>query len=316
MRATIERETKSVIVFRLAMSGILKKVREADEFTFAEEEVPRTHYIAWPHVSKREWTCAGDAVRARESGGSISGEKWISLRLDGNKFSKLMHRLRKGQTISDGFSRIIASTMVECTKQVMTDFGAVCGFTQSDEITVLIPPTTVNRKGEREPHMFGGRRQKLCSLAASTATAVFMRRLYTIVDDPEQYLARFDGRVGAYDTRDQAVEILLWRAYDARINGISDAVHQQRGKVPGAKQAFQRNTIEKLRWLEENSLLPLHPHQEAGTYLVRTRVYVDGRNWKTDEPERVLRMTILPVPGNLLTSFREDRLFPESAATP
>ena len=297
------------------MSDILEKIRAADEFTFPEEEVPRAHYMAWPHVPKREWTRVGEAVRARERGGDVvSGEKWISLRLDGNKFGKLMHRLRTEHAIPAGFSRIIASTMVECAKKVMTDFGAVCGFTQSDEITVLIPPTTVNRKGEQEPHMFGGRRQKLCSLAASTATAVFTRRLHMIVENPEQYLARFDGRVGAHDTRDQAAEILLWRAYDARINGISDAVHQRRGKVVGAKQAFQRNTIEKLRWLEENGLLPLHPHQEAGTYLVRTRVYVEVRNWKTNELEQVLRMTILPVSGNLLAAAREDRLFPEDAA--
>lgn len=296
------------------MSSILEKVRVADEFTFPEEEIPSSHYIACPHVSKDEWTLVGDAVRAKEKGSSIPGDKWISLRMDGNKFSTLMRRLRKEESIPDGFSRTIASAMVECTRQVMTTFNGVCGFTQSDEITVLIPPTTVNKKGEREPHMFNGRRQKLCSLAASTATAVFTRHLYMISDNPEKYNACFDGRVGAYDTREEAVEILLWRAYDARVNGISDAVYQQKGKVAGAKQTTEKNTIVKLRWLEENGLLPLHPHQEAGTCLVRTRVYIESKNRKTGESERALRRTILQVPGNLLVSYREGALFPEDAA--
>jgi tRNA(His) 5'-end guanylyltransferase len=69
----------------------------------------------------------------------------------------------------------------------MKRFNAKCGYTHSDEITVLLepaPPTTIipnkNNNGQQQTimrdnnnHIFNGRVQKLASLSAETVTARF-----------------------------------------------------------------------------------------------------------------------------------------------
>jgi tRNA(His) 5'-end guanylyltransferase len=83
------------------------------------------------------------------------------------------------------------------------------------------------------------------------------------VDD----LITFDCRVGAYQTEQEAVSLLLcWRAYDCSVNGVSDAVFRCKGNVGGAGQAARLSTVQKLQWLHNRSLLPLPLHQRQGSY--------------------------------------------------
>lgn len=270
-----------------------------------------------PFVPKEAWKSLGDALRKAEETPctSISGDHWISLRCDGKGFSKLTRQLRGLGAFPAGWSETFANIMVECCRTLMQTFSAKCGYTQSDELIVLIPPANVIR-GVQQSHQYNGRIQKLCSLAAATVSTKFNFKLMRLCMDlglqlPEEHLATFDCRVGMCETQQQAVSLLLWRAYDCSVNGVSDAVFHCRGKIEGAKKSMNLSTRRKLQWLNQHSLLPLHPHQRDGTYLVNRKKIVETTSRLTGEAVTCMRSRIEPIPGNLLHLYRNGELFPD-----
>merc|ERR550514_2059544 len=198
---------------------------------------PSLHYLA-PHVSKVSWNALGDLVtqRERSSSGSVPGDEWISLRLDGSGFSRTVRVLRnKGILEKDGYSELFASCMQSALRAVMEHFHARLGYTQSDEMIVFIPPASVVR-GEQQVHHRSGRVTKLTSLAASFVTAHFIMQLAKRcqehgvgLEDLSYILPHFDCRVGSYSSWEEAQALLLWRAYDCSVNGVSDAVYHTKG---------------------------------------------------------------------------------------
>ena len=105
------------------------------------------HYLA-PHVLKVEWTALGDEISKREKSleGRVSGDKWISLRLDGSSFSSTVKALRSGGILeAKGFSETFATAMQNSCVRLMEKFGAKLGYTQSDEMIILIPPQNIVR---------------------------------------------------------------------------------------------------------------------------------------------------------------------------
>jgi len=256
---------------------------------------------------------------------SIPGDKWISLRCDGTGFSKYLKALRSMGIMDHGYSDDFATIMQDCCTALLDKFNGTCGFTQSDELTVLIAPQNVSdRTGSRSPHPYNGRVQKLCSLAASIVTARFnfgLLRICVRADKPapeDGFLATFDCRVGAYDTQREAVSVLLWRAYDSGVNGVSDAVHQQKGKQrhDSLKGVMKCTTNEKLIWLHRHGLLPLPRHQREGSYYVKQRVVLHTTNRATGEPVSCLRSRTQHLTGNLIRLYKEGAMFPPHESLP
>lgn len=72
----------------------------------------------------------------------------------------------------------------------MGGFASKCGFTHSDEITILIAPAgAVNKNGVHHTHSYyNGRVQKICSLAAATMSAHFSHGLMQLVDEDKELL--------------------------------------------------------------------------------------------------------------------------------
>ena len=58
----------------------------------------------------------------------------------------------------------------------MEKFNAKLGYTQSDEMTILIAPTSIVR-GEQMPHTRNGRVTKLTTLAAGYLTSTWVLEL-------------------------------------------------------------------------------------------------------------------------------------------
>jgi len=118
---------------------------------------------------------------------------YISLRLDGTGFSKFIPRIVRAGLLegNGGYSPIFADIMQEAATTVMTKFHGVCAFTQSDEMTILVPPANVVR-GKQEPHVYNGRVAKLGTLASSLATSVFCRRLFELHQTKDQRSGRGD----------------------------------------------------------------------------------------------------------------------------
>jgi len=277
------------------------------------------HYLA-PHVPKVTWNALGDAVSAREksSSGTVDGSRWISLRLDGSGFSRAVRMMRqKGILEAEGFSETFASGMQSCLKALMEHFHALLGYTQSDEMILFIHPTNVVR-GERQVHMRNGRVTKLTTLAASFATAHFVMRLAEHcvragvgLDGLGVVLPHFDCRLGHYSSWEEAQGLLLWRAYDCSVNGVSDAVYQIKGS---GKQVQSLGVRGKVEWLWKQGRLPLPKHQAYGTVLVKVRRVVDGHNPKLNVSVKSLRGVIECVEGPVLELARTGKLFPQDEA--
>lgn len=276
--------------------------------------VPEELHPLPPFIPKYEWTRLGDALKVAESPtvDKIPGEKWISLRCDGTGFSKLTKRL-----FGKGYSDEFASIMQACALKLMDKFIGKFAYTHSDELTVLIPPTSVVR-GERQVHMYNGRVMKLCSLAASNVTSTFVSMLTAKlsrtdgidkgVETALQFNPSFDCRVGMYDTRSEALSLILWRSYDCGVNSAQDAVHKS--GVSGSKNIEKLGTDSKLVWLKDNDLLPLKPHQRDGTYWTKRKIRQCGRNQKTGEAVKFLRSRAEQIEGNVLISFKAGALVP------
>lgn len=174
----------------------------------------------------------------------IEPTKHIIIRIDGHHFSKYTKGLNKP------YDNILSRAMIETTKDLLERFDAYTGYTQSDEITLFLPSlkdvTVDNRKKKthkihkriREDwtHSFGGRTQKIASLAASFTTMSFNKhftKLVREVDDDmmdDTYLwkvsekvgnAYFDARVFGVDSDDEVVNSFLWRYRDCIKNSKS-----------------------------------------------------------------------------------------------
>jgi len=71
----------------------------------------------------------------KETRNYINPEDYLIIRLDGNKFSKFTKGFNKP------FDDILSKCMIEATKEIVSHFGAVTGYTQSDEITIVLSPS-------------------------------------------------------------------------------------------------------------------------------------------------------------------------------
>merc|ERR1712224_1012733 len=125
----------------------------------------------------------------------------------------------------------------------------------------------------------------------------------------ESFLAVFDCRLGHYATLEEAMTLVLWRAADCGVNGVSDAVYKC--KIAGAKQAMGKSKEEKLQWLAAHQLLPLKPHQAYGSYFARVRRRKERLNPITGQNVISLRNDIEEVHGNILRLAATGTLFPK-----
>lgn len=263
-------------------------------------------------ISRKTWYSIGDMVVERESQplAVVPGHQWITLRLDGVNFSRGVRQMRRLGLLpepSDTHSATLETTMRETMLDLMRRVGAVVGYTQSDEMTVCIPPRPVVR-GVQEPHLYSGRTTKLTTIASGYVSSRFLYRLLGNRPPPDGMtdIPCFDCRLAAWDSWPWACNVLLWRARDCGINGVSDAVHRLK-HVSGRKQAMTKGTLWKLRWLCEQHKLPLPSHQQFGSICVRRRHCLVQTNPKTKESVEVHRFRYdWMAPGTSLIALARD----------
>lgn len=154
------------------------------------------------------------------------------VRIDGKNF----HTYTRG--FDRPFDRRMQEAMVETTKRLIEETNAVIGYTQSDEITLILP--------DDRPILFEGRIFKLVSFLASFATMVFNQTIY----EDKRY-ATFDCRVFQVPNRVEAVNCLIWREMDAVKNSVS-ALAQ---KYFSHKQLQNMNTQQKKAMLLEKGVV-------------------------------------------------------------
>lgn len=136
----------------------------------------------------------------------------VMIRLDGKAF----HTFTKGLTRP--FDKRLTDLMVATTTFLVEETNAVVGYTQSDEITLIL-----FSEDHKTQLFFDGRIQKLTSVIASMCTAYFNRNLPAALPEKADKFAHFDCRVWNVPSKVEAVNALVWRELDATKNAISMA---------------------------------------------------------------------------------------------
>jgi len=196
---------------------------------------------------KTDTESLGGRLKAYESASEleIDPKDHLIIRIDGHKFSKFTKGLKKP------FDDIFSEAMVLTTMDLVEEFQAYTGYTQSDEITLVLPSlmSTAKHKGTNKPqwsHTHSGRVQKLASLVAGFTTMSFNKHLKILVDTEIDDLYRdkpayetgeevlylknifhkvgtawFDARVFGVPSDEEAFNTVMWRVRDAEKNSRS-----------------------------------------------------------------------------------------------
>ncbi len=155
----------------------------------------------------------------------------VCIRADGRAFHSLTRKLKR--PYDERFSKV----MVAVTKSLVRETNALVGYTQSDEINLVLYSSDL-----RSQVFFDGKVQKLVSIIASMASTEFNLLVYDI---PEVLIygslpALFDCRVWSVPTLAEAANVLLWRELDATRNSIQSATRA----LYSHKQCDNKNTSE------------------------------------------------------------------------
>lgn len=119
----------------------------------------------------------GDRMKRYESvftSVTIDPSKPFVMRMDGHAFSKFTKPLKTNGKVYDWNLHV---AFYETTKRLMKEFGAVTGYTHSDEISLLFYPTLAKDGESWKQIIYNGRVQKLQSYGASCCST-HLRCLY------------------------------------------------------------------------------------------------------------------------------------------
>jgi tRNA(His) 5'-end guanylyltransferase len=193
---------------------------------------------------------------------------WVILRLDGRGFSRFTE-----SRFEKPFDARFHDGMVQSAQAVLEDFQGVYAYTESDEISVLLP---------RAWDLFDRELEKAVSLSAGLASAVLSLAFGARV--------HFDSRAILAAEDEQAVDYFRWRQADAARCALNGWAYWTLRKadlsVAEATSALERKSV-----AEKNELLfqagvncnDLPLWQRRGTGLYWERYQREGYNPKLDQ---------------------------------
>ncbi len=151
----------------------------------------------------------GDRMKVLESSSEsiLNKNLPVLMRLDGRHF----HSFTKG--LNRPFDESLSKCMSLTTQKLLKESGGVIGYTQSDEITIVILPGP--------DLIFNGRVQKICSSMAAMASVIFNHYVSEFMGP--LYSAKFptfDCRTWNVPSLAEAANSILWREIDAEKNSI------------------------------------------------------------------------------------------------
>lgn len=158
----------------------------------------------------------------------------ICVRIDGRAFHTFTSGMKRP------YDENMANAMIDTMKYLVEQTNACIGYTQSDEISLILRDDV--------DQLFGGRISKLTSILASMATAKFNEVIHKTY--PDKPLAQFDCRCWQVPNRTEAANEILWREYDASKNSISMAARAYYSD----KQLMNKNGSEKQDMLMEKGV--------------------------------------------------------------
>lgn len=133
----------------------------------------------------------------------------VIIRLDGNNFSKWTIGLEKP------FDEKLNQLMTETVQFLVQETNAIVGYTQSDEITLIL------YSSDRKSSIYNdGKKQKILSKLTAKCVNFFNDRRKELLPGHNK-VAVFDCRIYQTPTLHDATVQLLWRENDATKNSIS-----------------------------------------------------------------------------------------------
>ena len=139
----------------------------------------------------------------------------IILRIDGKSFHNFCRNLQKPYSVS------LMNLFDKTTQFLVNQTGAVIGYTQSDEITLIL--WADKEDNYKTQVYFDGKAQKLVSVICSLATYYFNDKLADEVPSKTGCQALFDCRAFVVPSLWEACNALIWREQDATRNSIQSA---------------------------------------------------------------------------------------------
>lgn len=221
----------------------------------------------------------GDRMKLYE--GAEAGRKLmpllpICIRLDGRSFSRWTKGLERPYDVR------LHNLMVAVTTGLVNETNACIGYTQSDEISLVLYSDDV-----KSQVYFDGKIQKITSSLSSLASVLFHYWLPEYLpnrttDLSKNRIALFDCRVWNVPSQEEAVNTVLWREFDATKNSMSQAArcHYSHNQLMDKKSAdMQEMLFQKgVNWND-------YPDwYKRGTYVQRQIV---ARPYTTEEIEKL-----------------------------
>lgn len=196
----------------------------------------------------------------------------ILVRIDGRCFHNWTSGLQRP------YDERLHDCMVETMVTLMHETNAVAGYTQSDEISLILYSSEY-----KSQVYFDGRITKIVSMLAAVATYEFNRVVPTYLPEKEGCRALFDCRAWQMPSKEEATNAILWRENDCTKNSIQMLCryyfsHKELHKLGRSDQ------IEKLHgigvdwnkypdWFKRGTyarLVPPPTHTSDGSSIVRT----------------------------------------------
>jgi tRNA(His) guanylyltransferase len=157
----------------------------------------------------------GDRIKSYES--STTTNKLfhtlpIICRLDGCSFHTFTRGLKRP------YDERLSRCMIETTKYLCKLTSAKIGYTQSDEITLVL-----NSDKHETQVYFDAKLFKISSVLASKCSVYFNQMIQQEIPEKAKLLPAFDCRVFNVPSKEEALNTLIWREQDATRNSVSMA---------------------------------------------------------------------------------------------
>lgn len=255
----------------------------------------------------------GDRMKRYEKNNDprIESDKYFCIRLDGRSFSKFTRGFQK--PYDSNFSK----AMVKTTYEAMCEFGAVSGYTQSDEITLIFTPI-ISKGTNQTTIIFDGRINKILTLMSSFVSVRFNFYLNKFINENNELdkykpdtlskiqnsSAIFDARVLIFDenNKKEILNHIIWRStFDCYRNSVSTYGYH----LIGHNQIKNLNSLQIIELLKTKNIdwdndVPLW--QKYGVFIKKQFVTLIN-----DKGEEYQRTIIKPVSFKL-NKFSENLL--------
>lgn len=144
------------------------------------------------------------------------------------------------------FDVTLRECMIATMVRLVEETNATCGYTQSDEITLIL-----HSDDPKSMIWFGGKHSKIVSQSAALATLFFFQEVQERMPDYACRNPTFDSRVFQVPNKREAVNCVIWREWDATKNSVSMAAqtavaaHSKYGKkaLHGKHQGQQMDIL-------------------------------------------------------------------------